>query len=125
MKILNIGCGTKTSNSPEVVNIDWSMYLVIKTNPVLAGLGRCLLDPGRKQRLQSLPDTIMVHDLRKGIPFPDNSVDAVYHSHFLEHLDSPIARMFMREVQRVRSPAASSGSWCRTWKGSAPITWRT
>jgi predicted SAM-dependent methyltransferase len=104
MKILNIGCGTKTSSDPSVINLDWSMYLRIKSNPVLMALSRKILSKERLERLDQLPSSIMVHDLRKGIPFDDNSIDAVYHSHFLEHLDRPIARLFMTEVKRVLRP---------------------
>jgi SAM-dependent methyltransferase len=104
LTILNIGCGTKTSDDPRVVNIDWSMYLVIKSNPILFRMSRLLLSAERFQRLQSLPDSIVVHDLRHGIPYPDNSVDVVYDSHFLEHLDPPVARSFLLEVKRVLKP---------------------
>ena len=104
MKILNVGCGTKTSSDPRVVNLDWSMYLVIKSNPVLRRLSRLFLSKTRQERLDRLPDSIVVHDLRKGIPFDAGSVDAVYHSHFLEHLDPPIARLFLQEVWRVLKP---------------------
>jgi SAM-dependent methyltransferase len=104
MKVLNIGCGTKTSDDPDVVNLDWSMYLVIKSNPLLSRIAKVFLDTERRRRLDSLPDSIFVHDLRKGLPFPDNSIDAAYHSHFLEHLDRPIAGVFLREIRRVLRP---------------------
>lgn len=35
MQILNLGCGTKVSDDPAVVNIDWSIMLRIKRNPLL------------------------------------------------------------------------------------------
>jgi SAM-dependent methyltransferase len=44
------------------------------------------------------------HDLRKGIPFPDGSVDAVYHSHVLEHIDREHVPGFLAEVHRVLKP---------------------
>ena len=46
----------------------------------------------------------MVHDLSRGIPFPESSVDVVYHSHVLEHLDRDVARKFIRECARVLRP---------------------
>ena len=104
MKILNIGCGTVTSADPRVVNLDWSIYLVIKSHPLLQRLSRAFLSDERRRRLEALPDSIVVHDLRKGIPFADGSVDAVYHSHFLEHLDRRSARAFLLEVRRVLKP---------------------
>ena len=39
----------------------------------------------RLQRFRALPDNILVHDLSKSLPFSADSVDAVYHSHLLEH----------------------------------------
>lgn len=43
----------------------------------------------------------MVYNLANGIPFHEGSVDVVYHSHFLEHLDRDVAERFLREVRRV------------------------
>jgi len=104
MKILNCGCGTKTSGSPDVINIDWSAYLRLKKNPIGRLLAPVLLSGERRARFRSLPDNIMVHDLRKGIPFPGGSADAVYHSHFLEHLDREAAGRFLLDIKRVLRP---------------------
>jgi len=43
-------------------------------------------------------------DARDGLPFPDASVDAVYHAHLLEHLNAASARAFLRECHRVLRP---------------------
>jgi SAM-dependent methyltransferase len=67
-------------------------------------MSRWFLSKERLARLNSLPDSIVVRDLRKGIPFGNETVDAVYHSHFLEHLDPPAARLFLLEVRRVLKP---------------------
>lgn len=104
MKILNLGCGTKTSPHTSVVNIDWSILLRIRDNPVLKSLAPLLLNDERLSRFQALPENLMVHDLARGIPFPDASVDAVYHSHVLEHLDRDVARGFIQECARVLRP---------------------
>lgn len=40
-------------------------------------------------------------DLRKGIPFPDASVDVVYSSHFFEHLTYPEGQWILKESLRV------------------------
>jgi predicted SAM-dependent methyltransferase len=40
-------------------------------------------------------------DLRYPLPFPDNSVAAVFHEHLLEHLRFPAAVTFLRECHRV------------------------
>jgi predicted SAM-dependent methyltransferase len=45
--------------------------------------------------------TVRAHDLRKGIPYPDGSLDVVYHSHILEHFPKPAALGLLRECHRV------------------------
>ncbi|MEM9502328.1 MAG: class I SAM-dependent methyltransferase [Cyanobacteria bacterium P01_E01_bin.43] len=104
MKILNLGCGTKTSESLDVVNIDWSIYLRMSTNPITKRIAPFVLDKTRLARMRSLPNNIMVHNLAKGIPFKDGTADVVYHSHVLEHLDFPIAMRFLEEARRVLKP---------------------
>jgi predicted SAM-dependent methyltransferase len=101
MKVLNLGCGTKVSNDPSVVNIDWSVMLRIRRNPLLRAAVPILLKGERLLQFRQLGDNIMVHDLSKGIPFPDGSVDAVYHSHTLEHLDRDIVPGVFAEIRRV------------------------
>lgn len=43
-------------------------------------------------------------DLRKGIPFPDNSVKRVYSSHFFEHLTFDESQDFLQECKRALAP---------------------
>jgi predicted SAM-dependent methyltransferase len=76
MKYLNLGCGNR--HHPEWINID--------------------IAPGG--------EGVIAHDLSLGIPLPDGSCDAVYHSHLLEHLRQPAALKFMRECYRVTRPGA-------------------
>lgn len=104
MKMLNLGCGTKTSNKAGVINIDWSIYLQLKRNRILKPLVPLFIRGERLERFKSLPDNIFVHNLAKGIPVDSNSVDVVYHSHMLEHLDRYVAEDFLIEVYRVLKP---------------------
>ena len=46
----------------------------------------------------------LVWDLRRPIPFPDESASAVFHEHLLEHLPVPVAVGFLRECRRVLAP---------------------
>ncbi len=106
MRILNLGCGTKISNSKDIVNIDWSILLRIKKNFFLSKLLVLILNKERKKKLKNIPRNILVHNLKKGIPFKDNSIDAVYSSHVLEHIDRESAPKFLNEILRVLKPNA-------------------
>lgn len=102
--LLNLGCGEKTSDQPGVVNIDWSAMLRLRSNALFRLAVPLVLRGERRERFDSLPDNILVHDLANGIPYPDASVDAVYHSHTLEHIDRDVAPAFLSEVRRVLRP---------------------
>ena len=104
MKILNLGSGTKTSNHPNVVNIDWTIYLRIKRSRLLSMFAPLFIRGERLKRFRSLDNNVMVYNLAKGIPFDAGSVDVVYHSHLLEHLDKNVALKFLVEVKRVLKP---------------------
>ncbi len=104
MKILNLGCGSKTCQNSEVLNIDWSVSLIIKKNFFLRILLSKLLSKERQNNLKKLSQNIIVHDLRNGIPYANNSIDAVYHSHLLEHIDRTEVKDFLMEIFRVLKP---------------------
>lgn len=46
-------------------------------------------------------------DLRKGIPFPDESVSRIYSSHFFEHLTFKEGQIFLDECLRVLIPGGT------------------
>ena len=48
--------------------------------------------------------SVLVHDLKNGIPFQDQSFEVVYHSHLLEHFAKADADGFLRECFRVLRP---------------------
>lgn len=49
-----------------------------------------------------------VHDVRKGLPFGDNSVDEVRSSHFVEHLTGAERIQFFNELWRVMKDGATA-----------------
>jgi predicted SAM-dependent methyltransferase len=46
----------------------------------------------------------LVHDVRKGLPYLDESTTHVYAQHFFEHLDRDEGVAFLRECRRVLVP---------------------
>jgi len=104
MKVLNLGCGHKVSAHPDVINIDWSIYLRMRESRLLTLLSPLLLSGERWERFNRLPSNIMAHDLGKGIPLPDNSANVIFHSNMMEHLDRNVAEIFLLEALRVLKP---------------------
>lgn len=102
--VVNLGCGDKASSHPHVINVDWSLYLRFRRNPLLSWLPPLVLDRRRRERYFALPANIVAHDIARGLPFDDTSVEVVYHSHMLEHLDRALVPRFLAEVRRVLRP---------------------
>ncbi|GAB4550960.1 MAG: hypothetical protein Tsb0014_45380 [Pleurocapsa sp.] len=73
-KLLNLGCGYRFNSS-------WT-----NLNFTATGEG------------------VIAHNLTKGIPFPDNYFDVVYHSHLLEHFPTNETQSFLNECFRVLRP---------------------
>ena len=91
---LNLGCGAKVVNG--WANVDYAIGARLARG---SWFGKALVKLG-VLRL-SWPSEIVIHDLRQGVPYPDNSVDVVYSSHFLEHLSRQEGRKFLAECRRV------------------------
>lgn len=100
--MLNLGCGVKTA--PDWVNVDWSPYLRLRASPALRRVAAVALSGERRRRFERLDPAVLVHDLRRPLPFADGTVDAVYHSHLFEHLDRDRVGGFLAEVRRVLRP---------------------
>ncbi len=47
---------------------------------------------------------VIQYDIRRGLPFDDNTFDVVYHSHLLEHLTPQQGRDLLAECHRVLRP---------------------
>jgi predicted SAM-dependent methyltransferase len=54
-------------------------------------------------------EPVVRHDLRRPLPYPDNTFAAVYSSHVLEHLTPAQGKSLVREIHRVLAP----GGVCR------------
>ena len=103
---INVGCGMTPTEG--WVNLDNSFSLS------LAKLKTCILkllnDIGVIEKSQydymlfSKEQNIVKADATKRLPFGDETVEVLYSSHMLEHLDRGQARAFLQEAFRVLKP---------------------
>lgn len=71
MKLINLGCGSHYHK-------DWTNVDFVTSS-----------------------EYVILHNLLKGIPFPNSSFDVVYHSHVLEHFSKDDGVRFVEECYRV------------------------
>jgi SAM-dependent methyltransferase len=98
--LLNLACGDQAH--PEWTNVEFWPHCVRYRAPLAGALLR-RLDTG-KEHLNGRGVPVRFTDLRHGIPYDDESFDAVYHSNFLEHLERGDAEQLLRECRRVLRP---------------------
>ena len=99
--LLHLGCGQHVVEG--WVNIDGSLSARLTNYPrVRSALKRLRLAPSHVER--GWPHGIQWHDLRSPLPFPAESVQAIYSSHTLEHLYLDEADRLLRECHRVLAP---------------------
>jgi SAM-dependent methyltransferase len=91
---VNLGCGTQTPAG--WVNVDYSVGARFAKLPLFSFVNRKL----KLFNIDWNPD-IVLHDLTKPFPWPDESVDVVYSSHTLEHMTREQGRAFLGECHRV------------------------
>jgi SAM-dependent methyltransferase len=96
--------------APGWINVDASLNALFGGSPVI--LLKLLYRLSGANRYYSCDDycrllqqnRFVFHDLARSVPFPDQSVDVVYSSHFLEHLFRQDALCLLREAWRVLRP---------------------
>jgi len=107
-RLLHLGCGLTAP--PEWLNVDGSWNAWLAQKPWLKSAGMALRVVPRSKSSVPWPTNITIADLRKRLPFPDDTFEAVYSSHLIEHLHRDAALSLLREARRVLRP----GGWCRT-----------
>ncbi len=68
------------------------------------GCGRCYHPAWTNIDLVAATPEVRAYDLRRGFPYSDETFDAVYHSHVLEHLSPGAAREMLARCHRVLRP---------------------
>ena len=102
---LNIGCGQ--SPTPGWRNYDNSLSLRFARTPRVSRLlGRVgVLSQDQLNFIDfARENEIHFGDAVRGLPLPTGSVEAIYSSHMLEHLDQREAGLFLDEARRLLAP---------------------
>lgn len=94
MKI-NLGCGGVTPAG--WINVDFGPGAKLSKVPFLRGISKRVLR-------HDWDDSIFIHDLRKPLPWANNSVGRIYSSHSLEHLTKDDGQKLVFEAFRVLKP---------------------
>lgn len=96
---LHLGCGLTTPDG--WINIDGSWNARLAKHPTLRRVAHSLhLVPPDKVDVP-WSSRIFIHDVRKPLPFPSGSAEAIYSSHLLEHLYFEEGKSLVRECFRV------------------------
>lgn len=101
---INVGCGVTPCERPGWENLDNSPNARLSRWPALRRLLFVVgLLPASLFEVK-WPKNIRIHDVRKGLPYADNSLSYVYCSRFLGQLYADEARTFLGECFRVLVP---------------------
>jgi predicted SAM-dependent methyltransferase len=106
---VNIGCATCIfAGWVNLDHVDMSEYVKFLQTTGTTGIPKHQADLARRvQAAEAVGDKtdFRVHDLRTGLPFPDNSVDFIYFGQVIEHLN-PLYQVppFLAECRRVLRP---------------------
>lgn len=105
---INLGCGI--DNPPHWLGLDGGLSVLLSAFPSWMITVLFWLFPGsnvakRRDFFDRIRMTrILHHDFRYGLPFFDAAVDAVYSSHFFEHLEKKEALQLLKDSYRVLKP---------------------
>jgi predicted SAM-dependent methyltransferase len=101
-KKLHLGCGSTTPAGWLNLDGSWGAWLA-KYPSIQKLLKTTRLLPSGQLNIDWNPD-IFIHDVRKPLPFGNDSFSAIYSSHLLEHLYLEEAKALLKECYRVLEP---------------------
>ena len=98
MKV-NLGCGERWLS--DWVNVDFHLRARLRFHPLLKLFVPLFSRLNLIDTTTKWPLHLIVHDIRKRLPFEDESVDYIYLSHVLEHLRKYEAQRVLRDCWRI------------------------
>lgn len=103
---LNLGSGPHLTEGWTAIDASWNAWLAQRPLARRAARALGLLAP--EHDAAGWPASgILCVDVRRGLPFHDGTVDAVFAAHFLEHLTPAEAAALLAECRRVLKPGAA------------------
>jgi len=98
---LRVNLGSGTTAPSGWLNMDRSPGLLLRKIPFLRAFLRNAGVLRGPQADVMWPPNVRRHDVRKGLPFPAESVEVIYSSHMVEHLPRDDAVRLVKECRRV------------------------
>ena len=101
-RYINIGCGAHPIKG--WINYDYNKFIFIARIRILRYLCNHLkfIPEGYKRFMEKVvEDNIRFANAGKYIPEKDNSIETLYFSHILEHLDKEETHQFLKEAKRI------------------------
>lgn len=99
---VNLGCGVNIIDGDGWINCDNSLVAKIRRTPLWSGL-KLLIKFGFISNFYLNYPKLQIFDIRKKLPFNDNSVQFIYCSQVVEHLHLYELQQFLKECRRVLS----------------------
>ena len=100
--LLNLGCGTVAPK--EWVNIDSSWNAWVHKFPVMIKIIKYMFPSLINKIDTNWKNNILIRNISRSLPFKDASVDGIYLSHVLEHLDTEKCQSVLNECSRILKP---------------------
>ena len=104
--VVKVNLGSGLSVAPGWINVDASLNVffakypkpILKMLYKMSGFNQWY---SQEEYCNTLENSIFIHhDIKYGIPFPDESIDYIYSSHLLEHLYRKNAKELLEEARR-------------------------